>query len=137
VDERRARTHRSPHRFAYADDTGIDTTAREGHFISQIAFSHRASLEQPGNYDHRARTARLTDPRLRQRSRMSPDESQNPLNGGGTSNGLNVEPAGSIGSVGGGTHPHFSSKRRSFVASHPLPLSGSFDMVSPIRRLQT
>jgi hypothetical protein len=48
VDERSARTHRSPHCLAYADDTGIDTTAREGHLISQTAFSHRASLEQPG-----------------------------------------------------------------------------------------
>jgi hypothetical protein len=48
VDERSARTHRSPHRLAYADDTGIDTTARERHLIGQTAFSHRASLEQPG-----------------------------------------------------------------------------------------
>jgi hypothetical protein len=48
VDERSARTHRSPHCLAYADDTGIDTTARERHLISQTAFSHRASLEQPG-----------------------------------------------------------------------------------------
>jgi hypothetical protein len=48
VDERSARTHRSPHRLAYADDAGIDTAAREGHLISETAVSYRASLEQPG-----------------------------------------------------------------------------------------
>jgi hypothetical protein len=58
---------------ADADDTGIDTTALEGAPHQPDRLLPPSKPRTAGDYRLGPRTARLTDPRLRQCSGMSPE----------------------------------------------------------------